>query len=262
MSGWRGLLACAAAVVAAVAALGVAVSPAVAALPALAAAAALTGAALAGDYFGLARRRRGWDGTVEPTAARRLAAAALAQRFERARRSGGLGAGAAGRALLLALAEQRSLDRAGDVVDFLSAEAQLRPHADVVADALRALALAELGRPAQARAVLDGLRRHEATPVVALATARLAERERRWTDGLRATDRALGDRPRRGARRDLAVARARLLAGAGRLEDARRELARLADDGGRGAVEALVVEADGPVALAARQALGAAAAYR
>ena len=51
--------------------------------------------------------------------------------------------GATARALLVALAELDAWARTADVVDFLGADAMTRAHRDVVADALRGLALAE-----------------------------------------------------------------------------------------------------------------------
>jgi len=190
---------------------------------------------------------------------------ALERRFHREREAGGVRAPAVARTLLVSLAEHRELRRAGVVVDFLATDAATRAHRDVVGDALRALALAELGRLPEARVVDRGLGdRAGAAPVVAYARGRIAELAGEIRQGVAHVER--GQPAARGAvARDLGVLRARLLARSGRLEDAREELGRIAAAGGRAAVEALIAPdagVDVAVALAARQALGLAAVYR
>lgn len=239
--------------------------------PVAAALVVLLAAALAVDYFGLQRRHIDWTGTIVPTAATRAMLTALERRFHRERRMGALRTGATARTLLVSLAEHRELRRAAEVVDFLATDAATRAHRDPVGDALRALALAELGRVDEARVVERSLGRAGdragLLPAVAYARGRIAELQGRVADGLRHVERGLGgDRaPRRGALRDLGLLRARLLARAGRVAEARDELQRVARvAGGRAAVEALIApgEQDLGVALAAREALGIATVYR
>lgn len=265
MSSWRTFGIGAAAIVATAVVGGALTSIHVVAPPLVAALLVLVIAALSVDYFGVARRQVGWHGAVTPTAASRAMVAALERRFARERGLGSIRTGATARALLLALAEHGELRRAGDVVDFLATEAATRAHRDLVGDALRALALAELGRVPEAKLVERALGdRAGVVPVVAYARGRIAELEHRAGDGLRAVERALRDDGRRGAARDLGVLRARLLVRTGRLEDARLELGRVAADAaGRALVERLIAgDADAGVALAARQALGLGAVYR
>jgi hypothetical protein len=230
----------------------------------IAALAVLLVAALSVDYFGLTRRTTAWTGMIIPTAASRAMMTALERRFHRERKAGGIRAPAVARALLISLAEHRELRRATVVVDFLATEAATRAHVDVDGDALRALALAELGRIDEARVVDQALGdRVAAVPVVAFVRGRIAELAGQVQQGLVHLER--GRRAARGVvARDLGVLRARLLARCGRLEDAREELGRIAAAGGRAAVEALIAPdaTDVAVALAARQALGLAAVYR
>jgi hypothetical protein len=263
MSSWRTVCVAALGIVA-VAAVGAELtSPTVVVPPMIAALVVLLAAALAVDYFGFARRQLGWDGFVASTQARRTMVTALERRFVRERKAGAVRTGATARTLLVALAEDDDLRRAADVCDFLAADAATRVHKDVVADALRVLALAELGRLAEARRVDDTLgARVSALPVVAFARGRTAECAGKLPAALAHVDRGLRGDDRRGARRDLGVMRARLLVRLGRGEDARVELDRVARGGGRRTVEALVVVEDAGVALAARQALGLAAIYR
>ena len=265
MSSWRTFGLGAAAISATAVVGGTLTSALVVAPPVIAALAVLLIAAVSVDYFGLARRTTGWTGTIVPTSASRAMMHALERRFAREREAGGVRAPAVARALLIALAEHRELRRAGGLVDFLATEAATRAHKDVDGDALRALALAELGRIAEARVVDQSLgARAGAVPVVAFVRGRIAELAGQVREGLAAVER--GQPAARGAvARDLGVLRARLLARSGRLEDAREELGRIAAAGGRAAVEALIApdaSVDVGVALAARQALGLSAVYR
>lgn len=265
MSSWRTFGIGAAAIMVTAIVGGTLTSALVVAPPMIAALAVLVIAAISVDYFGLARRATGWTGLVTPTRASRMMMIALERRFHREREAGGIRAPAVARALLISLAQHRELRRAGGVVDFLATEAATRVHRDVDGDALRALALAELGRIAEARVVDHGLgERAGAVPVVAFVRGRIAELAGELREGLGQIER--GRRAARGAvARDLGVMRARLLARSGRLEDAREELGRIAAAGDRAAVEALIApdaEVDVGVALAARQALGLAAVYR
>ena len=229
--------------------------------PLAAAAVVLVAAALASDYFGLARRATPWRGQVAATPVTRTRAAALEQRFRREREAGSMRTGATARALLVALAELEAWPRAADVVDFLGADAMTRAHRDVVADALRALALAELGREARARRVLDALGPRP-EPVVAWAWARIAMREGRVAEALAATALAADGAGGDPVVRDLALVRVRLLARTGAGDDARALLTRLAGDGFRREVEALVHDRDVLVGLAAAEALGLRSTYR
>lgn len=265
MSSWR-MFGIGAAAIAGTAVLGgVLTSALVVAPPVIAALVVLLIAALSVDYFGLTRRSTGWTGLVTPTRATRAMMGALERRFQREREAGGIRAPAVARALLISLAEHRELRRAGNLVDFLATEAATRAHRDVDGDALRALALAELGRIPEARLVDQSLGdRAGVVPVVAFVRGRIAELAGQIQQGLVHVER--GQRAARGTvARDLGVMRARLLARSGRLEDAREELGRIAAAGGRAAVEALNApdaSVDVGVALAARQALGLAAVYR
>lgn len=239
-------------------------SVAVVAPPMIAALLVLLIAAISVDYFGFACRQMGWNGSITPTRASQTMLGALELRFRRDRGAGALRTGATARSLLLALAEHDQLRRAGDAVDFLASDAATRVHRDVVADALRALALAELGRMPEARRVEVSLgERSRTAPVVAYARGRIAELAGQVPAALAHVEAALRDRDRRGAaRRDLGVLRARLLVRTGRHDDARLELDRVARGGSRPAVEALLCGDDLGVSMAARQALGLGAVYR
>ncbi len=234
--------------------------------PMLVALLVLLGAALAVDYFGLQRRQVGWHGRIQPSAASRARLRALDRQFRREREAGSFRAPATARSLLVTLAEHDELRHAVGVVDFLAADAATRVHGDVVADALRALALAELGRVAEASRVADALgARAGAIPVVAFTRARLAELAGAPAAALAHVERGLAGRARRGepVQRDLALLRARLLVRLGRRDDARHELAAVVASGARGAVEGLVAgNLDAGVALVAREALGLATVYR
>lgn len=214
--------------------------------PLLAATLVLTGAALSVDYFGFRRRTTDWTGTRRPGAAVSAHLHALEARFARDRRRGSVHAAASARQLLLALAELDRLRHAGAVLDCLAAESVSRFRHDPCGDALRALALSELGRPAEA-ARLDRALPADAgrAPVVAWARARMAER-----------------RPGSGVAHDLDALRARLSLRAGKADEAERVLRGLAGAGGRPWVERLADDEPVALALLARRALGLDGAYR
>jgi hypothetical protein len=262
MSSWR-TFGLGAAVLLLTAAIGASLtSIAVVAPPVIAALLVLFGAALAVDYFGFARRQVAWRGSVAPSAASRAMLRALERRFARERAAGAMRTATTARSLLIGLAEHHELRRAAEVVDFLATDAATRAHRDLDADALRALALAEIGRLDEAHVIDRAIGpRHGGVPVVAYLRGRLAELDGRPRPGLEALDRVLRGPDRRGVARDLGLLRARLLVRSGRLEDARVELDLVARGGGRAAVEALI-GGDAGVALAARQALGLGAVYR
>jgi len=232
--------------------------------PVVAASLVLFGAALAGDYFGFSRRAVGWKGKIASTPAAWARVSALELRFRRDRDQGRVGTGSTARALLVALAEIGELRRAGDVVDFLHADALTRAHRDVVGDGLRALALAELGRVPQARRLVSSLdRRAGREPVVTWARVRVAEREGRVQEALAELERAV---PAHGALepplRDLALEQARLFVRSGATDRARVVLSRVASAGWRREVEALLDAGDPSLGLAVQEALGLVAEYR
>jgi hypothetical protein len=271
MASWRPLLLglsllCAAGVTAATL-----TSPMLVLPPVAAAALVLLGAALAVDYFGIARRREGWGGFADDPRHAWARARALEVRFARERGAGSPRCAWTARSLLLSLAAVDRLDDAAEVVDFLGADAiYARVGADPVADALRAVALAELGRTGEARelsAALQRSRRAAREPVVAYAAARVCEAGRRHAEALEHVGRGLRSRRLCGrARRDLEILRARLLSATSRVQDAAEILASLAARGHRREVEQLGERAhargDSALALAARQALCEATPYR
>lgn len=232
--------------------------------PVAAAGVVLMGAALACDYFGFSRRALGWNGRVASSAAARARLAALEQRFVRERDHGSMSTGATARSLLVALAELGQLRRSADVVDFLHADALTRAHRDTVGDALRALALAELGRGPQARRVLGELdRRGGREPIVVWARARVAELEGRLGDAVALYESAV---PASGAlaavERDLALEEARVLVRVGSGEKARVLLVRVASAGWSREVAGLLDGGDARLGLVAQEALGLVTAYR
>jgi hypothetical protein len=228
-------------------------------------------AALAVDYFGVARRRHGWAGVGADPRRAWLRARILERRFGRQKAKGSPRTAWTARSLLLALAECDRLDDAAGVVDFLGADAvYTRVGSDATADALRAVALAEIGRVDQARELCQALeenrmRRH--LPVVAYACARVAEIDHRPAEALERVDKAL--RRRRlpaTAQRDLLILRARALVAMARAHDATEVLVGLVVDGWKREVEQLSDHArargDAGLALAARSALCRATPYR
>jgi len=233
-------------------------------VPPLAAAAfVLIGAAIASDYFGLQRRSTPWRGQIAPSPAARARLAALEQRFHRDREAGSVRTPTSARAYLVGLAEQGAWSRTPEVVDFLAGDALTRPHRDVVADALRAAALVELSRAAEARRLLEGLGRNAARePVVAWVRARLAEKDGHLVDAetIAATASKIWAEP--GVRRDLMILRARLLARTGRGDRARAVLHNLIEAGFRRDVEALLDSGDARIGLVAQEALGLRSEYR
>jgi len=239
--------------------------------PLVAALAVLFVAALAVDYFGMARRRHGWAGVgVNPRRAW-LRARILERRFGRQKAKGSPRTAWTARSLLLALAECDRLDDATGVVDFLGADAvYTRVGSDATADALRAVALAETGRLDQARdlcGALEESRLRRTLPVVAYACARVAELDRRPGEALERVDKALQQRrlPET-ARRDLLILRARALVAMAQAHDAAEVLGGLVVDGWQREVEQLADNArsrgNAGLALAARTALCKATPYR
>jgi hypothetical protein len=228
-------------------------------------------AAVAVDYFGLARRRHGWEGVGDNPRRAWLRARILERRFGRQKARGSPRTAWTARALLVALSECDRLDEAAAVVDFLGADAvYTRVGSDATADALRAVALAEIGRMDQARELCDALERNRArrhVPVVGYACARVAELDHRPRKALERVDQLLGQgalRPT--ARRDLRILRARALVALARAHDAVEVLSGLAAEGWEREVEQLADQArsrgNAGLALAARTALSRATPYR
>jgi len=278
MGQWR-IVSGAVVVLGAIAVLGAQQTSAWLVLPPLAAAAvALLAAALAVDYFGMARRRTGWGGLGANSRQTWTRTRALEHRFDDQRAKGSPRTSWTARSLLIALAECDRLDDASAVVDFLGADAvHGRIGVDVTADALRAVALAELGRTDQARELCDALersRRHRSRPVVGYAVSRVAEIDGQAAVALSRVEKTLQyhqglARRRRltpSAQRDLRMLRARCLASLSRHHDATRALAELVADGFQREVEQLVEQAAArghtALAVAARQALLEASPYR
>jgi hypothetical protein len=231
--------------------------------PVLAAAGVLIAAALASDYFGFSRRRHGWDGIATDPRQALARARILGRRFAREKSRGSIRAPRTARALLLSLAEGDRLRDAGDVVDFLGADAMCNAvGTDVVADALRAVALAELGRGAEANELAGELAgRWASLPVVAYARGRVAETRHDVRQALVHVDAALV-LPQGRRSRELLVLRARLLAKLGRTPETEEALRTLLTAGYRTDVESLAERGAPALALAARTALGTGALYR
>jgi len=239
--------------------------------PLVAAVTVLAIAAVAVDYFGVRRRRRGWRGIAVDPRAREAASVrsrALDLRFGALKKAGDPRTPATARALLFALAESDRLADAGAVVDFLSADATFtRVGNDVVADALRAMALAELGRTDEARALVGELAARRRSPaVVEYAGAHVAGHSGDLRGALARIDALSSRRRARHLRRELAELRARLLSDAGRYDEAVAALRALAAGGHRPAVEQLLDRArdrgHGALAQAALSALNQASPYR
>jgi hypothetical protein len=263
MSSWRVLVAAWAGIAGIAIAVADRTSAAAVIAPVATAAIVLAGAALATDYFGLRQRRQLWTGQQRPSGPGRARIAALELRFHRDRERGAITTGATARALLFELAAIDAWARTSDVVDFLAAEALLRPTRDDVADGLRAIALAELGRIGEADRVLAGLPAAR-TPLLAWVRARVARRAGRTAEALAATALVRADRvpsldP---IGRDLALVRVGLLATTGAIDHARPLLAALARDRFRPEIEALALSAPAGLAVAAQEALGLRAGYR
>lgn len=230
--------------------------------PLLAATLVLAGAALSVDYFGFRRRPGDWTGTRRPGPAAWANLQALEARFLRDRRRGSVHAAASARALLLAYAQLDRLRSATAVVDCLAAESVSRFRHDVCGDALRALALSELGRPAEAARLDRGLGEGAGeVPVVAWSRARMAERRGAIADAITAIDRAR-PQPASTVAFDLAALRARLVLRAGKADESERALRALAANGGRVWVEQLADDAHVALAQVARRALGVDTVYR
>ena len=246
------------------------ISPLLVFPPFAAASLVLVTAALAVDYFGLARRREDWAGFASDRKQAWIRARALERRFARERAAGSPRTGWTARNLLLALAGCDRLGDAKTVVDFLCVDAvYTRVGTDATADALRAIALAELGRAGEATELCDVLTegRTSKFAVVGYAAARVAELQRRPSEALLHVDQALRTRNlRHGAHRDLTLLRARILASLSRAEDATDALRDLVELGYRREVELLAETAaergNTAAARAARAALGDASPYR
>ncbi len=270
MGTWRVIALLGAAVLAGAAAVAWRAGTWVVLLPALAAVGVLAAAALAVDYFGLFRRREDWAGIADDPRAAWLRSRAHATRFRGLKQGGSPRTPRTARSLLLSLAECDRLCDAGEVVDFLGADAVFaRVGADSTADAMRAVALAELGRLDEARKLAGKLfaaRRCARRPVVRFAWARVAELDRRPQQALDQVDDRLLRRSPRALRRDLQFLRARALVRVGRSEAAADSLRSHIDIGGRRDVERFAERSrergDAGVALAAARALSAAAPYR
>jgi len=260
MGPWRPVLVGVIALVAIAAAGTAAASSWVVLPPFVAAVAVLVTAAMRVDYFGLRRRTTDWHGQVATGRAAWARMRALEEQFARERRAGSVTTATTARALLIAQAELDALGRARELVDFLATDATTRVRRDPCADALRALALAELGRPAEAARIDRDLDDVAGLPVVAWARARIAARGGAATRGLDAIERAEAS-PGSAVAHDLAALRARLLLRLGRADDAHRALCALAATA-RPWVERLASDRDAAVGLAARQALDLGAAYR
>ncbi len=239
------------------------------ALPALSALVVLVAAAMAVDYFGLLRRE-GWGGTADDPRPSALRARALSRQFRSLKEHGSPRTARVARHLLLTLAECDQLGDAGDVVDFLGADAVFsRVGSDPLADAMRAVALAEAGRLDEARVLagkLLGSRRCRQLSVVRWAWARVAVLDRRPQAALAEIERATKRTSPPGMKRDLALLRAAALVKLGRTEQATDELRALVDAGRRFDVDrygqAARQRGDSSLALACAHALANASPYR
>jgi hypothetical protein len=239
-------------------------------LPMLGAVLVLGAAALAVDYFGLLRRRNDWGGSADDRRRASVRVRAHARQFRILKEQGSPRTSRAARALLLSLAECERFGEAEPVVDFLAADAVFtRVGTDPVADAMRAIALAELGRLDDARKLAGKLlasrsgRRHS---VVRYAWARVAQLDRRPGGALEQLDNRLIRCAPRGLRRDMCLLRARALVKLGRAEQASESLRDLCREGRRGDVERLAEysreRGEAALAVAATHALSLASPYR
>jgi hypothetical protein len=250
---------------------GLDVSPWVVWPPVVSAGVVLTAAAMAVDYFGVARLRSSWRGFSGGHRQAWGRARVLETRFFRQRKAGSPRTRSTARALLLAYAECDRLGDAREVIDYLGADTIMSgAGADAVADALRVIALAELGRGQEAHNLLDAIERSNRRgrlPVVAFAAARLAQIEGRHRSAIERIDGALERKSMEpGARRDLEILKARSLAILGCAHDAAEVLAALAARGAKRAVEEVTERAhqrgEVALALAGRSALDQASPYR
>ena len=239
--------------------------------PLLAAGLVLFVAAMTVDYFGLSRRTDRWAGFDADPRRAWTRARALDLVFLRQRAAGSPRTASTARSLLLALAECDSLGDARGVVDFLGADAIYnRVGSDATSDALRAIALAELGRHGEASELCDALsanRRSRRMVVVAYARCRVAELDRRYSEALVEADRVIeAGHLRVGARRDVQLLRARVMVHLSRTEQATTLLLELVAQGYRHEVERIAELASErgqtAISMSARAALLDAAPYR
>ena len=239
--------------------------------PLVAATLVLGFAAIIVDYFGVSRRIDRWCGFDLDSRRAWTRARALEHQFLRQKAAGSPRTASTARTLLLALAECDSLRDARAVIDFLGADAiYTRVGSDATSDSLRAIALAELGRMGEARELCEALRgnrRNRRMVVVAYATCRVAEIDRRYKEALTEAERVVGARRLKvGARRDLQLLRARVMVQLSRSEQATTLMAELVGQGYRDEVERIAEVArehgDTALSMAARAALLNAAPYR
>jgi hypothetical protein len=247
------------------------ISPLLVLPPLLAAAGVLFIAAMSVDYFGVARKREHWGGFGTNPKRAWKRANKLHLRFTAQREVGSPNTPWTARALLISLAECDRLDESSDLIDFLSADAVFsRITNDVTADALRAVALAELGRHQESRELCEELVKcpnRKCQPVVAYAKASIFFRRRRYQEVIeeveKVVDRKSLPKP---ARRDLQMLQARALVSLSRSHDATVVLAKLVSEGWRREVEHMGNRAfhkgDSMLASAVRSAMGMANPYR
>jgi len=246
-------------------------SPWIVVPPLLAAAVVLVGAALVVDYFGVARLRTEWSGFTSDHRQAWSRAKVLERRFYRLKRAGSPRTRATARSLLLAYAQSDRLGDARHVIDFLGADTVFSgAGSDPVADALRVIALAEMGRERESLELLEAVERssrRRRLAVVAYAAARVALLARKPRRALDRIDESLAAKALPpGARRDLVFLKAEALANLGRSSDASLALAELVATGFRRDVEGLTELAhqhgDVALALAGRSALDQSNPYR
>jgi hypothetical protein len=249
------------------AALVIAVGSAIAPLhvvvpPVVVAIVVLFGAAWAGDYFGWSRRRVIWRGHQPPSVGARTRLAALEARLQRERDGGDYRAEATARTLLRELGEQGQLARGGIAVDLLGAMAILRPERDRAIVALRAMALAELGRTVEARRLVAVLA-EDGSALACLARGRVLEACGELRLAVKALDVAAA---RLGSEDgepwiDGALLRAACLDRLGEEAGVVAALGPIAASS-RGRVEELAMGTQASLAMAARVALGVGGGFR
>lgn len=271
MGGWLFTVAALLCTMGGAVAMGSEVSPWVIWPPVAAAITVLTGAAMAVDYFGVSRLRCQWRGFTGDHRRAWQRARSLERRFYRHRRAGSPRTRGSARALLLEYAQCDRLTEAREVIDYLGADSIFSgPGVDSVADALRAVGLAELGRQREAEELielLDRSRRRRRQPVVGYAAARVAQARGDHLAAIARVEESLSTRAvPPGARRDLVILRARSQALRGFAHEASEALAELAAAGYRREVEDATERAhergDVPLALAGRSALEQGSPYR